>query len=67
MGDEADQAGGAGAQINTGEYVITSGGPGIVNFHFPVTVEVRTEVAALDTESLVEIALSRLADGYESA
>lgn len=67
MGDETEEAGeGAGTQINTGEYVISSGG-GIVNYHFPVTIEVRTETAAIDTDALVELALARLAEGLESA
>jgi hypothetical protein len=68
MADDIDQpGGGAGSQIDTGEYVITSGSAGVINFYFPVTVEVRTEIAAVDTEALVELALARLAEGFESA
>lgn len=67
MSDPNDDPGsrGAGGQISTGGFVITQG-EGVVNYYFPVTVEVRTATADVDADALVEQALNRLAEGLEA-
>ncbi|MCC5858917.1 MAG: hypothetical protein JJT90_12225 [Ectothiorhodospiraceae bacterium] len=67
MTGEAEESGtrGAGGQIHTGGYVITRG-EGVVNYHFPVTVEIRTATAEVNADDLVEQALNRLAEGMEA-
>jgi hypothetical protein len=39
----------------------------VVNYHFPVQIEVRTEAAPMDLDNIVELTLRRLTRGLEGA